>query len=940
MKNTIYLSVVFFILLFIPSSILCQETAPAAASVQGTAAPAAPAPVQGTAAPAASAPVFQGNAFQPLVPAPAANVSQPPQTTQDMPGTLTPEEIDQGKKLLEEGKKEDQKTPDTQVSEDFMEDTFLVKKENIEYPKLEIFGHNLFSYTGEGSFKPVLNMPVSDDYIIGPGDSIRVVMWGRLDQSLELFIDNEGVLNFPQIGPLNVAGLKFKELKELIRIKAEAITGVSVSVSMGNLKTIQIFVLGEVKRPGLYTVSSLSTLINALFASGGPTWLGSLRDIELKRDGMIITTVDLYDFLLNGDIAADSRLMAGDVIFVPQAGPMVSVFGRVKRPAVYELKNMTLYRALELAGGLSPRAINQRIQIERAFENQFQIVQDISYEDFQNKPNILLQDGDLIRIFSMLPSMANAVFLYGNVLRPGQYEYSSGLKIKDIIPDTDSLKMDTYFEYALVKRYRFNDMKTELIPFDLKKLLVDNDPGQNIRLKPLDEIYIFDKDRFKDRAYARCQGAVRRPGKYYIDDMHIKDLILKAGNTSRDAFMDMAHLYRTNPETKEITIHTFNLEQALLEVPGHNLLLQDQDRIIVHNIREYEKQYNVSANGALNKPGTYPYASNMDIRDLILVAGNVKDTTYMKEAELIRYEILDGHELKTSIIKFNVSLALDNHPEHNLKLNPMDTITLKQVPEWADRRVAVKITGEVVFPGNYPILPNDRLSDIIERAGGYTEYAYYQGAVFTRKAVKDLQQKRLNEMIKELELGVARLSSEDAQSALSEEDAYIQKQYSSSQKTLISKLKVSEASGRVVTSLLPLDELKGSELNIVLEDGDTLNIPRKPATINVLGAVYNPCALIFDPANSELEYYLARTGGPTEYAKADDIYVIRVDGTVTSSHDNSWWRDFKTTNLNPGDTILVPEEVVKPNYLRDTKDITEIIYQLAVTAGITITQVF
>ena len=206
-----------------------------------------------------------------------------------------------------------------------------------EATTLEIFGHRLF--TGVPStFAPITAVPVSNDYIVGPGDEIKILMWGRLDAFYTLEVDNEGVINFPKVGPLTVAGLTFGELKELIRAKAESITGVNVNVSMGKLRTIQVFVLGEVNSPGLFTVSSLATVANALLASGGPTALGSLRKVELKRQGKVLTTMDLYDFLLKGDSSSDMRLMPGDTIFIPQTGPMVAVSGNVKRPAIYEMK--------------------------------------------------------------------------------------------------------------------------------------------------------------------------------------------------------------------------------------------------------------------------------------------------------------------------------------------------------------------------------------------------------------------------------------------------------------------------------------------------------------------------------------------------------------------------------------------------------------------------
>ena len=279
-------------------------------------------------------------------------------------GTLTLEEIEAGKRLLKEREKErtlreqEKKGP---VEAEEEEETRRGEKE-VTGSELKIFGHELFSMP-PSTFAPIAQVPVSDGYVIGPGDEIKVLMWGRVDAEYPLVVDNEGVIQFPKVGPLTVAGLTYRELKELITRKAEAMTGVSVNISMGKLRTIQVFLLGEVKSPGVYTVSSLATMTNALLASGGPTHLGSLRQVQLKRRGRMVTTVDFYDFLLRGDTSADARLMPGDVIFVPQVGPMVAVAGNVRRQAIYELKeDQTLQRALKLAGGLAPQAYNQRIQ--------------------------------------------------------------------------------------------------------------------------------------------------------------------------------------------------------------------------------------------------------------------------------------------------------------------------------------------------------------------------------------------------------------------------------------------------------------------------------------------------------------------------------------------------------------------------------------------------
>ncbi|MFC1799001.1 SLBB domain-containing protein, partial [Thermodesulfobacteriota bacterium] len=891
------------------------------------------------------------------------------------------------------------------------------------------------------TFEPIKTAPVSNDYIIGPGDEIKILMWGRLDATYSLEVDNEGTINFPKIGPLTVAGLTFAEIKELIHREAEAITGVNVNVTMGRLRTIQVFVLGEVKIPGVYTVSSLATVANALILSGGPNLLGSLRDVQVKRNGRIATVIDIYDFLIKGDVSRNIRLMPGDVVFVPKVGSLVSVSGNVNRPAIYELKDRkALGTALALAGGLTPRAFNQRIQIERPFENRFQIVLDISYEELKSKTAIPLQDGDYIRVLSIMPSAVNAVFLYGNVTRPGQYAFKDGLRILDIIPDIGGLAQDTYADYALIKRYRMSDMKAELIPFDIGRLLNQRDFNQNIALQSLDEIYVFHKRMFEEKEFAQVDGEVRKPGKYMLDDMKIrdvirkagdltpeayqskaeliridsdrilrtiyfdlaramaddpghnlwvqdedrivvhsiwekqwreavtiegeiknvgeylitsgmrlKDLFFKAGQFTRDAYLELGHLYRTDGKTKEVTIQTFNVDKALSEDPAHNLILQDQDNVVIHSIWEYREQYMVTINGLVNNPDDYPFASNMTIRDLILVAGNVKDAAYLQKAELVRFDIVGGNRVETSVLNFNVIKVLENDSIHNLKLQPLDVVTIKEIPQWWDKKKTVTIKGEVFFPGTYPIRRDEHLSSIIERAGGFTDEAYYRGAFFSRESVRMVQQQRIDDMVSKLEAESARLSSEEIQGALNPEDVAAHVQFVTAQKALIAKLKEARATGRVVMNVQPLSVLKGSSSDITLEDGDTLMVPQKPNTVNVLGSVYNPTSLIYDEKHPELKFYLGLTGGPTVNAEEKSIYVVRANGSVVSKQggssninwdetENRWafGGKFADIKLYPGDTILVPEKIVKPNYMKEIKDLTQILYQIAIAAGITI----
>jgi polysaccharide export outer membrane protein len=862
------------------------------------------------------------------------------------PGKLTFEEIEAGKRLLKEREKkpalpEGEKEKPLEAEKE--EETRREEREMTE-SELKIFGHELFSRPSS-TFAPITQLPVSDGYVIGPGDEIKVLMWGRIDAEYSLVVDREGVIQFPKVGPLTVAGLTYQELKELIKRKAESITGVNVDISMGKLRTIQVFLLGEVKSPGVYTVSSLATMSNALLASGGPTALGSLRQVQLKRRGRVVTAVDFYDFLLRGDTSADTRLMPGDVIFVPQVGPMVTVAGNVRREAIYELKeDRTLQRALMLAGGLAPQAYNQRIQIERAFENQMKIILDIPYEHLDTQKVVPLKDGDLVRVFPILEENVNAVYLFGNVSRPGQYAYKPGMRVLDVLPNLETLQPDTYLPYTLIKRYKPDEMRAELIPFNLEKLLIEGDLLENLKLQPLDEVYVFNKSVFEDKPEVQITGEVRKPGRYSIDKMRIKDLLYKAGGLTRDAYLPLSHLYRTDPKTFDVALMTFSLEDALKEVPQDNLLLQDQDEVVIHSIREYKPKEFVRIYGMVNNPGQYPLAVGMTIKDLIMAGGNLREEAYKGEAELVRFKLVDGDLMKTEVMAFNVAQALASNPLENFNLQEYDQVFIKKIPDWLEE-VRVTIEGEVRYPGEYFVRDGERLSSLIERAGGFTQDAYLRGAFFTRERVRQIQGRRLADLILKMEQDLAAGEATEVMGALSKEEVEAHRVSMEAKKSLLQKLREAKVEGRMVVKLDQLERFKDSEYDVRVEDQDRLVIPKTPQSVNVLGEVYNATSFLYEKGK-KVDYYLKRAGGPTMNAEEDEIYIIRADGSVQSKSqsgklfswdpDNNRWSygGFKSATLYPGDTLLVPRKLVKIQWVKEFRDITQIIFQIAIAAGV------
>ncbi len=622
---------------------------------------------------------------------------------------------------------------------------------------LKQFGYDLF-YRPPSTFAPVTNIPISPDYIVGPGDEIRITIWGRVEGQWSVVISRDGTIVLPKIGVIGVAGLTFKELKDLLYKEfSRYYKGFEINVSLGVLKSIRVYVVGNAKHPGAYTISSLSTLINALFEAGGPSKTGTMRDIQVKRSGKTVIHFDMYDFLLKGDKTKDIRLMPEDVIFIPPVGPLVALAGMVKNPAIYELKSeTTLAELINMAGGLNDIAFEGRVSFGRITKNRHYITEDYALNEALN---FKVKGGDIIVIY----------------------------------PITD--------------------------------------------------------------------------------------------------------------EVRKVRIA-----------------------------------------GAVNKPGEYGYREGMTIKELISMAGGLKYYAYSEEAELTRvYPSSKGPITKK--IKINLKKALDGDPVSNIKLEQDDYIFIRAVPEW-DLYKTVTISGEVKFPGIYTIKKGEKLSDLIERAGGFTKRAYLKGAVFTRNRVRKLQQMQIDEMIDRLERELFSTGTAQIATASSPDEAKMMQMELQQKKQFIQRLRNIKAKGRITIRLAPPDQLKGTPYDIELEDGDSIYVPTDPGTVQVIGSVYNQAAFVYQPEKN-YKYYIGLAGGYTKNADIDNVYILKADGSAVRLNSKQkglvWNKDrFRwefggaELKVESGDTIVVPEKLERIAWMRNVKDITQILYQIAVTAGVLI----
>lgn len=746
--------------------------------------------------------------------------------------------------------------------------------------ELPLFGYDLFR-DAPSTFAPLERVPVPTDYVIGPGDEIAIRAWGQIDVDLHVVVDRDGRIYIPKVGNIIVSGLAYQDLDSLIRRAVGRIyKNFELNVTLGQLRSVQIFVVGQARRPGAYTVSSLSTLVNALFASGGPSTRGSMRRIQLKRGERVVTEFDVYDLLVRGDKSRDAKLLPGDVIFIPPVGQLVAIAGSVNAPAIYEIRDKsTLDDLIKTAGGLTATASGQKVLLERIQNRETRTVDEFALDRAGlAKP---VKDGDLVRVLPLSPRFDNAVTLQGNVAAPARYPWREGMRIADLLRDNNDLLTGAFYErqnrgritekpnarevnwdFAVVQRLEKATLTTHLYPFNLGKAILGS-PGENLALQPGDivTVYAADEPLPKTEADVVLQGSLLgMPARRFAwrEGMKITDVIpdanwlidyydywgnLKGSGLRTEINWEFANITRLNPADLSKTTVAIDLGRAVLEKdPVQNLLLQPGDEISVFT------------------------------RDELSVPVE-------KQAKYVRLE------------------------------------------------------GEVMGAGVYRVLPGETLRQLVMRIGGVTSHAYIYGTEFTRESTRVQQQKRLDEALDKLEAEAARAATERSQKVISKEEGDTLGQQVQAQQALIAKLRQIRATGRIVLEL-PRNSMSINVLpDLTLEDGDRLFIPARPSTVNVFGAVYNQNAFIYREGK-RVGDYLEQAGGPTRDADKGSVYLVKADGSVTSKRQSgTFFNSFNGQTVMPGDAIVVPEELVKFSWTRELKDWTQIFYQFALGAA-------
>ena len=784
---------------------------------------------------------------------------------------------------------------------------------------LPIFGASLFRNV-PSTFAPVEQIPVTPDYIIGPDDELRIRVWGQVNFNADVRVDRSGSVYLPQVGAIHVAGLPFSSIEQHLRSEIGRVyRNFDLTVDAGQLRSIQIFVVGQARRPGSYTVSSLSTLVNALFASGGPSTQGSLRHVLLKRQGKTITDFDLYDLLVNGDKSKDVQLLPGDVIFIPPPGPQIALTGSVRHPAIYELRdnNTTLQQLLDNAGGTSTVASSSRISIERIQDHNAREAMEVAFDSTGLATT--LRDGDILRVFSIVPRYKKTVTLRGNTANPGHFAWHEGMKLSDLIPDKDALVTRDYYW----RRAQLGLPTPEFQPY----------VAGPVQYQPSNSIDLQSRQAYQQW---QMQNRVQRlPNGQYV-------FVTPEGTQS------------TRPQDQKSAVNQYPYSQG-------NVYLQGEQQYTILPPVNGQQQQPTDINGnplstqtqqngqTASNPGTYTtsqIASSGSLagRQAEIVTQNTETAVRKNDVKMSAPEIdwdyavidrTDPVTLKTTLIPFNLGkLILEHDASQNLTLEPDDVVT---VFSQADIRVPlakqtkfVRLEGEFFNAGIYSVKPGETLRQLIARAGGLTPKAYLYGSAFTRESTRVLQQQRIDEYVQNLELEIQRGAIAGVASSVNAQDVASANAASTSSRELLNRLHQLRATGRIVLQVRP-DSTGVQDLpDLTLEDGDVFIVPPIPATVNVVGAVYDQNSFMFVP-NRRVGDYLKISGGPGRDADKKHIFIIRADGSVVSKTTSNglWGNNFESARMNPGDTIIVPEKTFRPTALRGLLDWSQLFSQLA-----------
>ena len=764
------------------------------------------------------------------------------------------------------------------------------KSESKDVKKKDVyaFGYDIFRKLPE----PITEGPVDEQYLLSPGDEVVINVWGQLNLEYPLTVSEEGYIDIPdEGGRVFTNGVSLKELKVLVTKKLSQIyssyinldspsrSTAFVDLKLAKVRKLLVYVVGEVETQGVYTISSsVATLLNLLNNAGGVKKTGSLREIMIRRADGKVDTVDLYDFLLTGEIdTKKSRIRYNDYIIVPLKEKSVTIKGEIRRPGIYEvIGNEGVKDLIKFAGGLTSDAYLKRSQVRRHEINFGEKFIDLDLESVFYDPDkdFALVDGDEFTIYPNIVVRRRMVEIRGDgIKRPGIYEYRVGMTLKELIEKAEGLKEYVFLERADLVRTK-EDFSKRLTVFSLKDLYKEEKPGhfvytgndgKNIELKEMDQITIYSSYEMKGKdKHITLEGHVKEPGTYILpENMRLYDLVFSRGgfrdeDFKKRAYLELAHVFRKISGELDERVITFNLGKLLEGVREENMVLEDSDRIKIYSYETMETKPYISIGGLVKRPGQYPLAENMTLEDLILLAGGLRPDAYKVEAIIARTEPeIEEDQQKVSTIVVPVASEFASIPnEEKTPLGAYDNIVIRNLPEWEPLPV-VSVEGQVRFPGSYSLERRDeRISSIMRRAGGLREGAYAEGAIlFRRRDIVEMSRERNGE--KE----------------------------------------------RIAINFKRAIDNPGGADDLVLRDGDQIFVPLNPGSVEVKGAVRNP-SIIQYIEGKKMKYYIDLCGGYSKDAdKASTVAYLPND----MAYRKSRFLFFSSSpSILPGSIIEVP----------------------------------
>jgi protein involved in polysaccharide export with SLBB domain len=652
-----------------------------------------------------------------------------------------------------------------------------------------LFGYDFFSNPNI-SFTPNLNMATPATYELGPGDELLIDIWGAAENNYVKQVNREGAIRIESIGPIYVSGLSVEKAKEkIISYLQKIYSGINApndsynkvyaDVSLINVRTVQVNIIGEVKVPGTYSLSGLSTVLNALYAAGGPTENGTFRSIQVIRGGKPLKDFDIYNYLINGSEDGNVLLRDQDIIIVRPYANIVEVVGNVKRPGLFEMKNdENITDLASFFSGFTSNAYKNLILVERVNGSE----REISEIDFNEQPNFLLKDGDVLTVGSIINRFQNRVQIEGAVYRPGTYELTK--------------------------------------------------------------------------------------------DITLKDLIQKAAGVQENAFLDRGIIYRTIDDVNEEII-SFSVKETLSG--NENILLKREDSVQIFSTESLKEKYTVSINGAVNKPQTVVFMERMHIEDLIAMSGGFKEGADPGMIDVFRRVNDTDYTTISKSIKRAASNNLVIEADNDFYLEPFDIVSVRYLKGYTVQE-NVSIKGEVTYPGSYSITNKaERVSDLINKAGGLSPYAFIEGAYLSRKVAEAIEQSQITLL--------DQLTTKDSLKGV---------------EVLEKEIKIGLDLPKIMT-----EGGKGSKYDLILQEGDVLTIPSEKQTVTVRGEVLSPSLIRFDEKNS-FKDYINFSGGYGLSAKKSRSYVIYANGDIKSTNSFLF---FKThPKLKPGSMIVIPNK--------------------------------